>query len=66
MDESLKHRFGLGYLVTSLTITLFSIIAMAYYAFNSNWLPAIFVLLARGELTRYLDGQFDRMTGFKR
>jgi hypothetical protein len=59
------ERFGLwmafACIVGSIIVSLASIAAIIYFAVNSQWLPAIFFLLARREITEFLDSEAKRI-----
>ena len=49
------------YSVAGVLVAFGSLLAIAYCMINSKWLPAIFVLLARKDLGRFLDGESTRL-----
>ena len=59
------HRFTIflvtAYLVAGIVVALASILGIAYLVVNTQWLPAIFILLARKDLVRWLDSESTRL-----
>jgi hypothetical protein len=58
-----KLAAGLGaiYLVASIVTSIGGLVAIGYYVFNSEWMPAIFVLLARKQLVEWFDRESKRV-----
>jgi len=59
------HHFTIylagAYLFAAMAISIGSILGIAYLVFNAHWLPAIFVLLARKDLARWLSRESSRL-----
>lgn len=49
-----------GFLVAGYIVSIAGFVGMAYYVLNGEWLPAIFILLARKQLVGWLHGVSDR------
>jgi len=50
-------------IAASIIVSLTSIAAIIYFVINGQWLPAIFFLLARREITKFLDSEALRIGG---
>ena len=58
----LRLYLSLGYTIALVVLSLIAIALIAYYVFNGEWLPPIFVLLARKELANFFDGESTRLS----
>jgi hypothetical protein len=54
------EKFALAIALTAMAVNGVSLLAMGYCVFFGQWTPAIFVLLARSELVKWLDGMAER------
>jgi hypothetical protein len=52
---------ALSGLVGSAVVSTVSFVAIVYFVITAQWIPAIFVLLARRELATAMDGYADRI-----
>jgi hypothetical protein len=60
--ERFRVYLAVGYLVTGIVVSLLSIAAIVYCIATGRWVPAIFILLARNEVVRWMDNESKRLS----
>jgi hypothetical protein len=57
----LRLSLALGYAMAAIAVAWISIAGIVYCVLKAQWLPAIFILLARRDLVRWMDGESHRL-----
>jgi hypothetical protein len=59
--ELFGMSLALAYIVGAFVVSVAAVGIMIYCGLNDKWLPAIFTLLARREIVRWLHAESDRL-----